>query len=73
MKKEFSLEGRDAVVQGRLTKLVHVDGDGYKFLADPQSAVTALRDSDTRADLFTFLQNYQRLFRDTHIRLNWII
>jgi hypothetical protein len=53
---ELSLEGRDVVVQGRLCRVAHVDGDGYKFLTDPESAIDALRGSNTRADLFTFLQ-----------------
>lgn len=53
---KFSSEGRDLVVQGRLCRVAHVDGDGYKFLTDPESAIAALRGSNTRADLFTFLQ-----------------
>jgi hypothetical protein len=53
---ELSLEGRDVVVQGRLCRVAQVDGDGYKFLADPESAMAALVGSHTRADLFTFLQ-----------------
>jgi hypothetical protein len=53
---EFSLEARDVVVQGRLCRVAHVDGDGYKFLADLETAIAALRGSNTRADLFMFLQ-----------------
>jgi len=53
---ELTLEGRDVSVQGRLCRVAHVDGDGFKFLADPESAISALRISNTRADLFTFLQ-----------------
>jgi len=53
---ELSLEGKDLVVQGRLCRVAHVDGDGYKFLTDPESAIDALRSSNMRADLFTFLQ-----------------
>jgi hypothetical protein len=53
---EFSLEARDVVVQGRLCRVAHVDGYGYKFLADPETAIAALRGSNTRADLFMFLQ-----------------
>jgi hypothetical protein len=52
---ELSIEGRDVVVQGWLCRVAHVDGDGYKFLADPESAIAALRGSNTRADLLTFL------------------
>src|SRR5215467_1400563 len=53
---EFSIEGRDVVVQGRLCRVAHVDGDGYKFLADPESAIVSLRGCSRRVDLFTFLQ-----------------
>jgi hypothetical protein len=53
---EFTLEARDMVVQGRLCRVAHVDGDGYKFLKDPETAIAALRGSNARADLFTFLQ-----------------
>ncbi len=53
---ELSLEGRDLSVRGRLCRIAHVDGDGYKFLADPESAIAALRGSNARLDLFTFLQ-----------------
>ncbi len=57
MKKTLlSIEGRDVIVHRRLCRVVEVDGEGYKFLADPKSAIAALRDSGTRADLFTFLQ-----------------
>lgn len=56
MTKEFTLEGGNLVVRGRLCRVAHVDGDGYKFLGDVQSTVTALRASAACADLFTFLQ-----------------
>lgn len=49
-------EGRDLVVQGRLCQVAHVDGEGYKFLADPESVISALRGSKQPADLLTFLQ-----------------
>jgi hypothetical protein len=53
---EFSIEGRHVVVRGRLCRVAHVDADDYKFLADPESAMAALRASNTGADLFTFLE-----------------
>jgi len=54
---EFSVEGRDVVVQGRICRVAHLDGEGYKFLTDPDSAIAVLRGSNTRVDLFAFLQN----------------
>ncbi|PYV79660.1 MAG: hypothetical protein DMG96_03340 [Acidobacteria bacterium] len=53
---QFSLEPKDVVVQGWLCRVAHVDGDGYKFLADPESTVAKLRRAHTQADLFTFMQ-----------------
>lgn len=53
---KLCVENREVVVQGRLCRVAHADGECFKFLADPQSAVAALRGSNTRADLFTFTQ-----------------
>jgi hypothetical protein len=50
------LEGRQVVIQGRLCRVAHAGGEGFKFLADPHSAIAALRRSNTRADIFTFMQ-----------------
>jgi hypothetical protein len=55
-KKKLRLESREVVVQGRLCRVAHVDGEGYKSLADPESAIAAIRTSNTRADIFTFMQ-----------------
>jgi len=50
------IDGRSVVVHSRLCRIAEVDGEGYKFLADPQSAIAAVRNSGMRADLFTFMQ-----------------
>ena len=47
---ELTLEGKTLVVEGRLRRVSHVDGDGYKLLADPESAI-AWRGPNSRADL----------------------
>jgi hypothetical protein len=56
-KTQIRFEGRPVVVRGRLCAVAETDGEGYKFLADPESAISALRISKFRTDLFTFLQN----------------
>jgi hypothetical protein len=56
-KEQLRLEGRTIVVRSRFCGVAETDGEGYKFLADPESAISALRISNLRADLFTFLQN----------------
>jgi hypothetical protein len=48
--------GRSVAVGGRLLRIGRLDGDKYKFLDDPEAMLTALRDSETRIDLFTFMQ-----------------
>jgi hypothetical protein len=55
-KASLRVEGRNVVVRRRLCRVAEVDGEGYKFLSDPKSAIAALRDSGIRADLFTFMQ-----------------
>jgi hypothetical protein len=54
--EQLYFEGRELRAQGRLCRVAHVDGEGYKFVSDPESAISSLRGSKTRADLFTFLQ-----------------
>jgi hypothetical protein len=48
--------GRDILVHGRLFRIARLDGDKYKFLDDPEPVLAGLRKSDTRVDLFTFMQ-----------------
>jgi hypothetical protein len=48
--------GKDIHVQGRLLRIGRLDGDKYKFLDDPEPVLDGLRRSDTRVDLFTFMQ-----------------
>lgn len=50
------IDGRTLVVHSRLCRIAEVDGEGYKFLADPQAAIAAVKNSGIRADLFTFMQ-----------------
>jgi hypothetical protein len=48
--------GKSIAVGGRLLRIGRLDGDKYKFLDDPEPLLTALRNSETRMDLFTFMQ-----------------
>lgn len=48
--------GRKLVGRGRFCRVAHLDADDYKFLDDPEAMIAQLRSSNTRADLFTFLQ-----------------
>lgn len=53
--QELRIEGRKVVVRGRICRVAEVDGEGYKFLVDPASAIAALQNSNIRADIFTFI------------------
>lgn len=55
-KAKFHIEGRNVIMRGRLCRVAEVEGEGYKFLADPAAAAAGLRASNTRADIFTFMQ-----------------
>lgn len=48
--------GRELVIKGRLCRVASIDGEGYKFIDDPEEVLSALRRCKTRIDLFTFLQ-----------------
>ena len=52
----MNIAGREVKVQGRLCRVAYLDADDYKFLEDPEAAITELRRSKVRADLFSFLQ-----------------
>lgn len=43
-------------VNGRLVRIASLDAEGYQFLKDPELALKNFRDSETRIDLFTFVQ-----------------
>lgn len=48
--------GRDIRISGQLLRMAQLEGDGYEFLEDPKPLLDALRESETRIDLFTFMQ-----------------
>jgi hypothetical protein len=52
----MNISGREVKVYGRLCRVAQLDADDYKFLEDPEAAITELRRSKVRADLFSFLQ-----------------
>jgi hypothetical protein len=48
--------GKEVLIEGSLIRIARVDGEGFQFLDDPEAALEVLRKSQTRADLFTFIQ-----------------
>jgi len=55
--EKFRIDGREVVAEGRLCRRLRtVTARATSSCPDPESAIAALRSSNTRADLFTFLQ-----------------
>jgi hypothetical protein len=54
-KRQMRLEDRNVFVRGRLCRVAEVEGEGYKFLADPSAAIAVIKGCRC-ADVFTFLQ-----------------
>jgi hypothetical protein len=48
--------GQNALIEGKLIRIARLDAEGYDFLEDPEAALGILRQSNSRADLFTFIQ-----------------
>jgi hypothetical protein len=48
---------KDILIQGKLVRVGRIDGENYRFLADPADAIKVLQRSHKRIDLFTFVQS----------------
>jgi hypothetical protein len=51
----LELSGREVRINGKLIRIGFIDGEGYQFLEDPESALKSLKNGP-RIDLFTFIQ-----------------
>ena len=56
MARRFRVYGKEIRVSGRLLRIGQLEGDKYEFLDSPEAMIDALRKSEHRIDLFTFLQ-----------------
>jgi hypothetical protein len=54
--QEVRIEGRKVIVRGHFCRVAEIEGEGYKVLADPAAAIAALRGSNSRADILTFMR-----------------
>lgn len=52
----MQIDGNKALVEGKLLRIARLDGEGYDFLNNPETALRSLREFETRIDLFTFIQ-----------------
>lgn len=51
----MELDGREVRINGRLVRIGFIDGEGYQFLDDPESAIKVIG-KQPRIDIFTFIQ-----------------
>jgi len=63
--------GKEALVNGKLIRIARLDGEGYQFLDDPEMALKLIRRSDTRIDLFTFIQKLSETSPKYKYPLEW--
>lgn len=56
MRHIIEICGKEALIEGKLIRIAHLDGEGYQFLEDPEAVLGAIRRSGRRIDLFTFIQ-----------------
>src|SRR5215831_8609289 len=47
---------RNIIVSGRAIRTAQIDGDGFRFIEDPEAILADLRSCGQRIDLFTFIQ-----------------
>ncbi len=52
----MKVNGKEIRIHGKLIRIASLDAEGYQFLKDPEAALRVLRESRTRIDLFTFIQ-----------------
>lgn len=48
--------GKKVRVDGRLIRIAYIDGEGYQFFDNPESAIVSVKNARGRIDLFTFIQ-----------------
>lgn len=46
----------DALIEGKLLRLLRLDAEGYDYIGDPAAAIGDIRSRRIKADLFTFVQ-----------------
>jgi hypothetical protein len=63
--------GKEILIQGKLVRIARLDADTYEFLEDPEGMLDALRKSDVRADLFTFMQRLPETSTKYHYPMEW--
>jgi len=70
-KQLIKVYGKDIQIHGRVIRIARLDGDKYQFLDNPEPVLDALRKSETRIDLFTFMQRLPETSPKYHYPMEW--
>ncbi len=71
MKQLIQVCGKNIEVQGRLIRLARLSADGFEFLENPEPLVDGLRKSETRIDLFTFIDKVPEMAPKYSYPIEW--
>jgi hypothetical protein len=63
--------GTDVKIQGRLLRIARVAAEGFEFIEDPDAARSALQNTGTRIDLFTFMQKLPHVSPEYDYPMEW--
>lgn len=63
--------GKQVVIRGHLVRIARLQHEGFEFLENPETAVTCLRESGSRIDLFTFKSQVSQTSSKYPYRLEW--
>jgi hypothetical protein len=67
----MKISGEDIKIDRRLLQIAHLDGDGYKFLSEPESVLIELRRTEMKPDLFTFIQRLRETSQRYAYPVEW--
>jgi hypothetical protein len=62
---------REIKIKGRFLRIARIEGDGYRFLRDPEPIISGLRTSGNGVDLFTFTQGLPDTVPRYHYPMEW--
>jgi hypothetical protein len=71
MEPSFTIGGTEFKVQGNFLRVARIEGDGYRFLNDPEAIISGLREGGKRIDLFTFLQRLPETTPKYNYPMQW--
>jgi hypothetical protein len=63
--------GKDGMIEGGLVRIARLDAEGFDFVEDPEAALSAVRKSRSRADLFTFTQRLSNTTPQYSYPMEW--